>query len=580
MLVIPSIYLRNARTSGMVPGRGRIRRLEKSKMSDDIFPDFGLSDADRREAVRGHYYEYPGMDGDRGEIWCYSDRVSYLPGDTVALHISSTASLCDVTILRDGAMETEVLVLKDVATRWQETPDQCSVEGCGWDRTAEFVIPGHWRSGAYRVTLTAAGGDGGPIVAYHLFLLCPGPGDRHGRILQVAATGTWTAYNTWGGSNHYQGITGPGRDLYATTVSVERPWCRGFVVLPPDAPRVPLDVDLPPATIPRYPHMEWAYATGHSKKYASAGWASYDGLFFRWAERTGYAVDLVSQHDLHHRPDCLDGYACVVFVGHDEYWTWEMRDTVDRYVEAGGHIARFAGNFMWQTRLEEEGRRQVCYKYRARAEDPAYRPGADVRRATNSWEAPEIGRPGALTFGLNATRGLYAGWGGCAPRGVRGFPIYRPEHWAFAGTGLSYGDLVGARSHVFGYEVDGLDYVIRNGLPEPGGEDVHPEGLQILALGMTALVEESADIPPEAQFFGDEDGRFVAETLYGSANDANLERVKRGSGMIVHFAKGDGEVFHVGSTEWVAGLLRRDPMVERVTRNVLDRYVASNTETS
>ena len=41
-------------------------------------------------------------------------------------------------------------------------------------------------------------------------------------------------------------------------------------------------------------------------------------------------------------------------------------------VERGGHVARFAGNFMWQTRLEDEGRRQVCYKYRARAEDPIY----------------------------------------------------------------------------------------------------------------------------------------------------------------------------------------------------------------
>ena len=98
---------------------------------------------------------------------------------------------------------------------------------------------------------------------------------------------------------------------------------------------------------------------------------------------------------------------------------------------------------MWQTRMEREGKAQVCYKYRARAEDPVYR-SADRSRTTGSWEASETGRPGALTFGLNATNGLYAGWGGCAPRGVRGFPVYRPEHWAFAGTGLCYGDLLGA----------------------------------------------------------------------------------------------------------------------------------------
>ena len=123
--------------------------------------------------------------------------------------------------------------------------------------------------------------------------------------------------------------------------------------------------------------MEWAFATGHSKKYASSGWASYDSHFFRFAERAGYGVDLASQHELHFSPEILDGYDCVVFVGHDEYWTWEMRDAVDAYVERGGHAARFAGNFMWQTRLEDEGRRQVCYKYRARAEDPVYR-GGDV----------------------------------------------------------------------------------------------------------------------------------------------------------------------------------------------------------
>ena len=538
------------------------------------FPDFGLTHEQRREAVRGHYYEYPGMDGERGEIWCYSDRFSYAPGETVTLFVSSSAPVFSLDILRDGAGETPVMSRSDIAARWQETPDQCSVEGCGWQPAFEFRVPDDWRSGAYRVTLTAEGRDGAPILCHHLFIVRPAPGRKPGRILQVAATGTWLAYNTWGGSNHYQGITGPNRDQYSPIVSTQRPWCRGFVVLPREAPRVPLEVALPPLAIPRYPHMEWAYATGHSKKYASAGWASYDSHFFRWAELEGYDVDLASQHDLHFVPGLLDDYDCAAFVGHDEYWTWEMRDAVDNYVERGGHAARFAGNFMWQTRLEDEGRRQVCYKYRARAEDPVYRSG-DVTRATNSWEAPEIGRPGARTFGLNATSGVYAGWGGCAPRGVRGFPVYRPEHWAFAGTGLSYGDVLGGESHVFGYEVDGLDYTMRRGLPEPTGEGSPPEGITVLALGLAAQVEDAPHIPPEEQFFGDEDGRFTAETLYGTPSDENLEKVKRGNGMIVNFPRGKGEVFHAGSCEWVAGLLRRDPMVETVTNNVLGRYLGA-----
>lgn len=39
------------------------------------------------------------------------------------------------------------------------------------------------------------------------------------------------------------------------------------------------------------------------------------------------------------------------------------------------------------------------------------------------------------------------------------------------------------------------------------------------------------------------------------------------------FGMGRGEVFHAGTCEWVAGLLRQDPMVARVTANVLNRYL-------
>jgi hypothetical protein len=53
-----------------------------------------------------------------------------------------------------------------------------------------------------------------------------------------------------------------------------------------------------------------------------------------------------------------------------------------------------------------------------------------------------------------------------------------------------------------------------------------------------------------------------------------VERVKRGAGMIVHFQRGRGEVFHAGSCEWVAALSRADSMVERVTANVLTRYIS------
>ena len=250
-----------------------------------------------------------------------------------------------------------------------------------------------------------------------------------------------------------------------------------------------------------------------------------------------------------------------------------MRDAVDAYVERGGNVARFAGNFMWQIRLEDEGRRQVCYKYIAREEDPFMRTGPR-NRVTESWEAPELGRPGAASFGLNATHGLYASWSGCSPRGAKGFTVYRPEHWAFANTGLYYGDLLGAKARIFGYEVDGLPYEVRGGVPWPADPASVPEGLEIIAMGLSSTVEEGPTIRPGESFLGLEDGEYVASVLTGRKDHAAIEATKRGAGMIVSFRKGRGEVFHAGTCDWIMGLTRQDDMVIQVTRNVLDRFLS------
>ena len=62
--------------------------------------------------------------------------------------------------------------------------------------------------------------------------------------------------------------------------------------------------------------------------------------------------------------------------------------------------------------------------------------------------------------------------------------------------------------------------------------------------------------------------------LTGRKDEAAIEATKRGAGMIVHFTKGKGEVFHAGTCDWIMGLTRRDAMVEQVTRNVLNRFMA------
>ena len=529
-----------------------------------------LTRTDRRNpAVFSHYYEAPADTPIDDEIWCYSDCPCYSPGEIINFHVSTTAKVYSLEIAREGFNPETLFRRNGLPGHRRDTPVDASVVGCGWPVSFEFCIPDDWPSGGYRVTCRIETRDRNTREQHHFFLLRGTCTDKSNRLLLISATGTWCAYNDWGGSNHYEGITGPGNNDYSPILSMERPLARGFVVLPEDAPRAALAARPPPDEPVSYPHMDWAWQTGHSKKYASAGWASYEKHFINWAVTAGFQIDIASQFDLQYRPEVIEGYSCLVFAGHDEYWSWEMRDTVDAYIEGGGNVARFAGNFMWQTRLEENGQRQICYKYRARAEDPL----RNTPRISTSWEASEIARPGALTFGLNATRGMYAGWGGCTAFGAGGFPIYRPEHWAFEGTGLGYGDVLGAESRVFAYEVDGLDYVIRQGLPYPTGKEVVPEDIEILGMGLASNIEVGRGADRSELFLQSEDCAFIAEILYGEANAETTSLAARGSGMIVAFTKGLGEVFHAGSCEWVAGLLRRDTQVEQVTRNVLARFL-------
>lgn len=523
-------------------------------------------------AVRENFAVVPSDDPTESQLWAYSDRLSYAPGETLRLCVSTTLPRYDLRIYRDGANQRVVHDAIGLHGAHHRSPRDCSALGCGWPAGLSIEVGENWPSGGYVAAFTAATANGDPLVAHHVFVVRRGPSAPPAPILFIASTSTWIAYNDWGGSNHYEGLCGPGGNEASPVLSIERPWTRGFAWLPAGAPRIPLRNAPALGAALRYPHMEWAYANGYSKKYASAGWASYDRHFIRWADAAGFAVDAATQHDLHFDPALLDGYRAVVIVGHDEYWSWQMRDAVDRFVEGGGNVARFAGNFLWQARLEDGGRRQVCHKYRARDIDPIARDASRRHLLTTTWEAAEIGRPGVSTFGLNALKGLYAGWGGCSPRGAGGFTVYRPRHWAFAGADLYYGDILGAPSRLLGYEVDGLDYEMADGLPYPAATAGAPAGLEILAMGAATLTEEDHGHRGVDNFIGEEDVRFAAEILHGVATPETIEKAKRGVGMIVAFPKGRGQVLHAGTCEWVAGLIDADPFVDRITRTVLARF--------
>ena len=99
---------------------------------------------------------------------------------------------------------------------------------------------------------------------------------------------------------------------------------------------------------------------------SSGGWFNWERRFVRFAEANGFRLDYAINSDLEVRPDLLGHYKLMLSVGHDEYWSWGMRDAVEGFVERGGNVAFFSGNTVyWQVRYEDDGRTMVCHKYSA-----------------------------------------------------------------------------------------------------------------------------------------------------------------------------------------------------------------------
>ncbi len=457
----------------------------------------------------------------------YPDRLSYEPGDEVGLCVSTSAAKYSIEIARVGAKRELVWNRNAVAGTAHETPENASTHGCRWPVSVKLCVPDTWKSGYYGVTLKATGADGKSIQGETFFVVrSPEPG-RQSRILLQLTTNTYNAYNNWGGPCLYEG--GP-RPLQGDRVSFQRPMARGFL----------------------------SQQDGRLSFWAPyAGWKNWEHGFVTWAEQAGYQLDYAVNADLEQRPDLLKSYRLVLSVGHDEYWTAPMRDHLEEFIVNGGNVAFFSGNVCyWQVRLEDEGTAMVGYKYNFE-DDPCFRARKYTLLST-LWSHHLIGRPENQLTGVSFNYGGYHGplaqiRSKSVPRGARGYTVHRPNHWVFEGTELEWGDLFGTEHRVVGYECDGCDYELQDGLPVPTHLDGTPESFQILASAPARL--------------WDSDLEFASRSLYGDTD--HKDRFTHGAAMMGMYNRG-GKVFTTGCTEWSHGLAGRDPLVERITRNVLD----------
>jgi hypothetical protein len=473
---------------------------------------------------------------------------SVAPGEPFAVRISSDRPAVDVEVAREGATREVVHRVAGVAAGPQPTPDDAAANGCAWLDTVAIELSPDVRSGYHAVTVTAADERADAFVVVR-----PRP-DGAAPILLVLSTTTWNAYNDWGGPSLYTG---------GTRVSFDRPLAPGFLVKPEPARR---KMQPQPDREGRW-FFEWAEPLGLSVWSGGAGWWNWERVFVRWAESNGYAVDVATSQDLEAVPGLLDRHRLYASVGHDEYWSWGMRDALDAFLDAGGNAAIWSGNTcFWQVRFDEGRRTMTCFKYRA-DDDPVV--GTDDERLLSGvWSDRRIGRPETSTIGLTFTRGGYSRYGLGVPRASGGFTVHRPEHWVFDGTDLRYGDALGVDDVIVAYEVDGCELAMVDGLPTPTHADGAPASLEVLATAPARLWAQHEQPSRYAHEPGELENTAMA--VFGDRWREEVHRVTNNHACLGAFtAAGGGTVFNAGVTDWTYGL--GDPAVDRITRNVLER---------
>lgn len=506
----------------------------------------------------------------------YSDRLSARPGEKVALHASSADGPCRLEIARVGAERVVVATIENIVVGNHPTPPHADRNGCDWPVAAEVTIGADWRTGYYDLSLTDAVGR----TWHHFVCVRPAADTRGAHALLVLSTNTYHAYNYWGGASAYcdvEALMSGAKPLAEAMegaigrLSTRRPFAQPLVAAPADVPRL---VNMRKRGFEERPFAgdpAWSRAHRSTPYDGSAGFLhKWEHVFVAWAERNSIALDYATDCDLDADADALDGYAAVLLVGDSEYWTAGQRDTIERFVDAGGGLAIFSGNTaFWKVRYDDDGATLVCHKWRGFEDDAAAR--EDARAATHLWSHRVFARPEAEITGLSFLFGGYHRLGLCAARGQGGYTIYDDRHWALKGCDLFYGDLIGDTVPLLGYENDGCRFAFgEDGLPKAIPTLGVPANLEIVALAPCVFGEDP--VSPYRPLIPPENLEIIARDVFGDESLVTSPALIRGHAVMASFCRGAGEVFNAGTTEWAHALAAGDPFVERITRNVLARF--------
>jgi hypothetical protein len=437
----------------------------------------------------------------KSAISAYPLKTSSCVGEAIDLALSAHVDRGrDPTLVEIEVVDarTEVVV-KRTAASGRIPRSECESffgSGCGFRGRArlptEEMVPGPY----FLTLIDDEGARSDPV----FILLRPSASEiESAAVAVVYPTATWQAYNQIGGGSFY---TPNISRLYE--ISNQRP----------------------------VPHA------GHHSAAATIP-------FVRRLDALGVSHYGLTSEDLHREYALIEHAKIVLLTGHDEYWTTQVRDHLERYVDSGGRLVIFSGNVGWWTvsRADDrifvnKGGRRDLAQYRG----TGLSSGGNVRRPEEKLTGMSY-RFASYPLKRGATKeaAIAAGVSESDYALSTGMIVLDEEHAIFDGTGLKKGDHFGVESELVAIELDGVPLT-------PAGE-IDRTSAPVLPDGLRVLAQVHSFNPHRS-------GREI-----GVAGSIAEFRMKSG-----------GHVMHFGSIGWFQALAKADPHATKIFDNTI-RYV-------
>jgi hypothetical protein len=348
--------------------------------------------------------------GKEGQLEGYADKVSAQLGDTVRLFVSTKDPGYRVEAYRVGyygglgarlVWKSAQLPghVQDGPRRDRET----NMVEAPWQPSLSVQLTSAFPSGVYLFKLV---GDSG--AQHYIPLTIRDDRSTAAFVVQNSVT-TWQAYNLWGGYDLYEGKNGSGGSDFehrARVVSFDRPYAMGA---------------------------------------GSGDFLGNEFPLISLVESLGLDVTYWTDVDLHERAAQVPRHKALITLGHDEYWSREMRTGAEQARDQGVNVAFFGANAVFRKiRFEPSqlGNDRHEIDYKSASEDPMNL--VNKKDVTVDWRLPPISEPESTLIG-----NFYD----CNPVKAD-MVVGDPSAWIFAGTGLDKGDRL---KYLVGPEYDRFD---------------------------------------------------------------------------------------------------------------------------